>query len=67
MVHMTCKQTKTAKEDLDYVVKKFLRAETQEFHVNRGPTDCHTQTVSPDNRHVSVLLLVNFILFKHLL
>lgn len=63
MVHLTCKQTKTAKEDLDYVVKKFLRAETHEFHVNRGPTDCHTQTVSPDKRHVSVLNFIPYNLF----
>lgn len=52
MVHMTCKRTKTAKEDLEYMVKKFLRSEMVEPCVGRSSTDSHTQTVSPDKRHL---------------
>ena len=61
MVHMTCKRTKTAKEDLEYVVKKFLRAGALEPNVSRSPTDSHTQTVSPDKRHLPVFLKSRFI------
>ncbi|KAL2720874.1 rab proteins geranylgeranyltransferase component A 1 [Vespula squamosa] len=52
MVHMTCKRTKTAKEDLAYMVKKFLRSEMVEPSLARNFTDSHTQTVSPDKRHL---------------
>lgn len=52
MVHMTCKRTKTAKEDLEYMVKKFLRSEMVEPSLGRSSTDSHTQTVSPDKRHL---------------
>ncbi|KAK2586255.1 hypothetical protein KPH14_001511 [Odynerus spinipes] len=52
MVHMTCKRTKTAKEDLEYMVKKFLRSEMVEPSAGRSSTDSHTQTVSPDKRHL---------------
>ncbi|XP_035734550.1 rab proteins geranylgeranyltransferase component A 1-like [Vespa mandarinia] len=52
MVHMTCKRTKTAKEDLAYMVKKFLRSEMVEPSLARNSTDSHTQTVSPDKRHL---------------
>ncbi|XP_011501244.1 PREDICTED: rab proteins geranylgeranyltransferase component A 1 isoform X1 [Ceratosolen solmsi marchali] len=48
MVHMTCKRTKTAQEDLAYVVKRFLCAKTLESNVSRTPTDSHTQTVATD-------------------
>ncbi|KAJ8675672.1 hypothetical protein QAD02_011458 [Eretmocerus hayati] len=48
MIHMTCKRTKSAKEDLAYVVKKFLKAETLCSNASRTPTDSHTQTVAPD-------------------
>lgn len=53
IVHMTCKRTKNAKEDLAYVVNKFLRAEPLDPNV-RSFSDCHTQTVSPDKRHLQV-------------
>ncbi|XP_012273654.1 rab proteins geranylgeranyltransferase component A 1 [Orussus abietinus] len=52
MVHMTCKRTKTAKEDLAYVVDKFLRAEMLEPKDSRNSTDSHTQTTSPERRHL---------------
>ena len=52
MVHMTCKRTKTAKEDLAHVLEKFLRTDPVEPTVVRYPTDSHTQTVSPDKRHL---------------
>lgn len=52
MLHMTCKRTKTAKEDLEYVVKKFLNVGAVEPYVSRSPTDSHTQTVSPDKQHL---------------
>lgn len=57
MVHMTCKRTKTAKEDLAYMVKKFLRSEMVEPSLARNFTDSHTQTVSPDKRHLQVINL----------
>ncbi|XP_034936778.1 rab proteins geranylgeranyltransferase component A 1 [Chelonus insularis] len=44
MIHMTCKRTKTAKEDLKYVVEKFLASEAIEPNVSHLPTDMHTQT-----------------------
>lgn len=50
MVQMTCKRTKTAKEDLEYVVKKFLGTDILESNV-RYPTDSHTQTISSDDDH----------------
>lgn len=46
MIHMTCKRTKTAKEDLAYVVEKFLGNEAPEPNVTKYPNDMHTQTVS---------------------
>ncbi|KAI4499972.1 hypothetical protein M0802_004842 [Mischocyttarus mexicanus] len=52
MVHMTCKRIKTAEEDLEYMVKKFLRSEMVEPSLGRSSTDSHTQTVSPDKRHL---------------
>lgn len=52
MVHMTCKRTKTAAEDLAYVLEKFLRTDPVEPTVVRYPTDSHTQTSSPDNKHL---------------
>ncbi|XP_031838052.1 rab escort protein [Nomia melanderi] len=52
MVHMTCKRTTNAKEDLAYVVNKFLRAETFDPLANRSSIHSHTQTVSPDKRHL---------------
>jgi len=51
---MTCKRTKNAKEDLAYVVNKFLRAEPLNSNVVRSFSDSHTQTVSPDKRHLQV-------------
>jgi len=51
---MTCKRTKNAKEDLAYVVNKFLRAEPLNSNVVRSSSDSHTQTVSPDKRHLQV-------------
>jgi hypothetical protein len=56
MVHMTCKRTKNAKEDLAYVVNKFLRAEQLDPNTARSSSDCHTQTVSPDKRHLQVIV-----------
>ncbi|XP_033218479.1 rab proteins geranylgeranyltransferase component A 2 [Belonocnema kinseyi] len=53
MLHMTCKRTKTAKEDLEFVVKKFLKVGALEPNISRSPTDSHTQTVSPDKRHLT--------------
>lgn len=55
VVHMTSKRTKTAKEDLAYVVNKFLKAEMYDSNVGRISTDSHTQTVSPDKRHLQVI------------
>lgn len=56
MVHMTCKRTKNAKEDLAYVVNKFLRAEPlYSTNAVRNLSDSHTQTVSPDKRHLQVI------------
>ncbi|XP_066581307.1 rab proteins geranylgeranyltransferase component A [Prorops nasuta] len=52
MVHMTCKRTKTAKEDLAYIVSKFLRTEPFVSNLGRSLTDSHTQTVSPNKQHV---------------
>ncbi|KAG5311118.1 RAE1 geranylgeranyltransferase, partial [Acromyrmex insinuator] len=52
IVHMTCKCTKNAKEDLAYVVNKFLRAEPLDPNAVRSSSDSHTQTVSPDKRHL---------------
>ncbi|KAL0116105.1 hypothetical protein PUN28_011162 [Cardiocondyla obscurior] len=52
IIHMTCKRTKNAKEDLAYVVNKFLRAEPLDPNAVRSPSDSHTQTVSPDKRHL---------------
>lgn len=54
---MTCKRTKNAKEDLAYVVNKFLRAEPLDANVIRSSSDSHTQTVSPDKRHLQVKYL----------
>jgi len=51
---MTCKRTKNAKEDLAYVVNKFLRAEPFDPNAVRSSSDSHTQTVSPDKRHLQV-------------
>lgn len=56
MVHMTCKRTKNAREDLAYVVNKFLRAEPLDPNAARSSSDCHTQTVSPDKRHLQVIV-----------
>lgn len=58
MLHMTCKRTKTAKEDLEYVVKKFLNVGAVEPYVSRSPTDSHTQTVSPDKQHLPVIIII---------
>lgn len=68
MVHMTCRRTKTAKEDLAYVVKRFLRAEALEKNVSRTPTDSHTQTASSDEQQtqVKVVSLLNFVCFCYL-
>lgn len=44
MIHMTCKRTKTAKEDLAFIVEKFLGLEALKPNVLRYPTDMHTQT-----------------------
>ncbi|XP_076164472.1 rab escort protein isoform X2 [Ptiloglossa arizonensis] len=52
MVHMTCKRTTNAKEDLAYVVNKFLIAEPFDPLAIRSSIHSHTQTVSPDNRHL---------------
>lgn len=57
MIHMTCKRTKNAKEDLAYVVNKFLRAEPLDPNAVRNSSDSHTQTVSPDKRHLQVKYL----------
>lgn len=54
MVHMTCKRTTNAKEDLAYVVNKFLRAEPLDPLAIRSSIHSHTQTVSPDKRHIQV-------------
>lgn len=54
MVHMTCKRTKNAKDDLAYVVNKFLKAEPYDPNAARNSSDSHTQTVSPDKRHLQV-------------
>lgn len=48
MIHMTCKRTNTAKQDLAYVVEKFLGNEAPEPNVTKYPNDMHTQTVSPN-------------------
>ncbi|XP_058789210.1 rab proteins geranylgeranyltransferase component A 1 [Phymastichus coffea] len=48
IVHMTCKRTKNAKEDLAYAVQRFLHAKPLERIVSRTPTDSHTQTVAND-------------------
>jgi len=53
---MTCKRSKNAKEDLAYVVNKFLRAEQLDPNTARSSSDCHTQTVSPDKRHLQVII-----------
>ncbi|XP_071642335.1 rab proteins geranylgeranyltransferase component A 1-like isoform X2 [Temnothorax longispinosus] len=52
IIHMTCKRTKNAKKDLAYVVNKFLRAEPLQSNAVRSSSDSHTQTVSPDKRHL---------------
>ncbi|XP_053970848.1 rab proteins geranylgeranyltransferase component A 1 [Hylaeus anthracinus] len=52
MVHMTCKRTTNAKEDLAYVVNKFLKAEPFDPSAIRSSIHSHTQTVSPDKRHL---------------
>ncbi|XP_076233779.1 rab escort protein [Calliopsis andreniformis] len=52
MVHMTCKRTTNAKEDLAYVVNKFLKAEPFDPSVIRSSIHSHTQTVSPEKRHL---------------
>jgi len=52
---MTCKRTKNARKDLAYVVNKFLRAEQLDPNTARSSSDCHTQTVSPDKRHLQVI------------
>ncbi|XP_017757912.1 PREDICTED: rab proteins geranylgeranyltransferase component A 1 [Eufriesea mexicana] len=52
MVHMTCKRTTNAKEDLAYVVNKFLKAEPLDPLAIRSSIHSHTQTVSPDKRHL---------------
>lgn len=57
MVHMTCKQTTNAKEDLAYVVNKFLKAEPLDPLAIRSSIHSHTQTVSPDKRHLQVYYL----------
>lgn len=54
MIHVTCKRTKTAEEDLSYVVQKFLRAEVIDTNVIRYTTDSHTHTVSTDKRHLQM-------------
>lgn len=64
MVHMTCKRTKNAKEDLAYVVNKFLRAEPLDStNAVRNFSDSHTQTVSPDKRHLQVIKNVYIYIF----
>lgn len=68
MVHMTCKRTTNAKEDLAYVVNKFLKAEPLDPLAIRSSIHSHTQTVSPDKRHIQVcfLYMVNFQLFSYI-
>lgn len=56
MVHMTCKRTTNAKEDLSYAVNKFLKAEPLDPSATRSSIHSHTQTVSPDKRHIQVCL-----------
>lgn len=51
MVHMTCKRTKNAKEDLAYVVEKFLKAEPLDPMAVRSSIHSHTQTVANDKQH----------------
>lgn len=63
MVHMTCKRTKNAKEDLAYVVNKFLRAEPFDSNVARSSSDTHTQTVSPDKRHLQVNITLRLFVY----
>lgn len=65
MVHMTCRRTKTAKEDLAYVVKRFLRAETLVKNVSRTPTDSHTQTVGLDDQQAQVIICRSNSEFSH--
>lgn len=52
VVHMTCKRTTNAKEDLSYAVNKFLKAEPLDPLATRSSIHSHTQTVSPDKRHI---------------
>lgn len=68
MVHMTCKRTTNAKEDLAYVVNKFLKAEPLDPLAIRSSIHSHTQTVSPDKRHIQVcfLYMVNFQVFSYM-
>ena len=68
MVHMTCKRTTNAKEDLAYVVNKFLKAEPLDPLAIRSSIHSHTQTVSPDKRHIQVcfLYMENFQLLSYM-
>lgn len=63
MVHMTCKRTTNAKEDLAYVVDKFLRAEPLDPLAIRSSIHSHTQTVSPDKRHLQVHYSCKYIMY----
>lgn len=63
MVHMTCKRTTNAKEDLAYVVNKFLRAEPLDPLAIRSSIHSHTQTVSPDKRHIQVCFFCTSYIF----
>lgn len=54
---MTCKRTTNAKEDLAYVVNKFLKAEPLDPLAIRSSIHSHTQTVSPDKRHLQVCFI----------
>lgn len=55
---MTCKQQKTAREDLQHVVEKLLHIEFSDGTMNRIDTDTQsTQTVSPNKGQSEVAQL----------
>lgn len=45
------------------MVKKFLRSEMVEPSLARNSTDSHTQTVSPDKRHLQVINLLRVVFY----
>lgn len=61
MIHMTCKRTNNAKEDLAYVVDKFLKLDPVYPNMSRSLSDSHTQTVSPEKRHLQVFEIENLL------